>query len=441
MKRSSRLRFALPCAVAAASPLMAQTQGIAGPVSIEHERFGAMVASVPDVNGDGVGDAAVVADDPWAGLESQRVFIYSGADGAYIRAIVGVFPAGSPQTFAVTDIAGLADVDGDSRGDLAIADAPGRRVLLISGGTGQLIRVINPPAGTDNRRFATSIGALDDVNADGRPDLIVGAPTAQLTFIDAGVAYVFSGATGALLRTVHPLPIGAPVQNGDPSFGARVIGTPDLNADGVPDAVVGSYESVSVVSGVNGAIIRRINGFPNAQGFGRAIAACPDANGDGVADLVIGAPLSGLSSPTGVRGLVAECGRAYLYSGATGALLRSWRGPLVAGTRFGWSIAGVSDLTGDGRGDVVIGAPVNPDAARGAGYGPGRVMVYNGSTGGLVTVVQSPNAELGGAFGLGVAAMPDTNANGRGEILIGGPQEDPNTSAASERGRAYIVRF
>jgi hypothetical protein len=194
------------------------------------------------------------------------------------------------------------------------------------------------------------------------------------------------------------------------------------------------------VSGATGAVLRRITGFPNADGFGRAMASCPDADGDGVADLLIGAPLSGLSPSPSVRGLVAECGRAYLYSGGTGALLRSWRGPVVAGSRFGWSVAGVPDLTGDGRGDVAIGAPFNPDAARGAGYGPGRVHVYNGSTGALVMVLNSPNAELGGGFGLGVAGLADTNGNGRGDVFVGAPQEDPATPAASEKGRAYIVR-
>jgi hypothetical protein len=90
---------------------------------------------------------------------------------------------------------------------------------------------------------------------------------------------------------------------------------------------------------------------------------------------------------------------------------------------------------------VVIGAPFHPDAARGSGYGPGRAYLFNGSTGAAIAVVQSPNAELGGSFGIAVAGLADTNANGRGDVLVGAPNEDPITDPTAERGRAYIVRY
>lgn len=428
---------------ASAPGALAQFQGLGGPTSVEHERFGRAVTAVPDVDGDGADDVAVVADDPWWGLESQRVFVYSGRTGAFLRSIIGVVtaPGTMPETFAVSGIAGLRDVNGDGRGDLAVADGPRRRVLLISGASGNLLRVLAQPAGTAERAFASGVAPMQDLDGDGRGDLIVGSPTAQLTFLDAGAAYIFSGATGALLRTLAPQPNPGPVQNNDPMFGSAVLGTPDLTGDGQPDALVAGYQRVTVISGATGGIVRVIPGFPNAEGFGRSLGACPDADGDGVADLVIGAPMSSLSATPPIRGLVAECGRAYLYSGATGTLLWSWRGPVAAGTRFGWSVAGAPDLTGDGRGDVIIGAPCNPESTRGTGYGPGRVYIYNGATGVLFRVLNSPNAELGGTFGLGVAGLGDTNATGRAEVVTGAPNEDPASNAIAEMGRAYIMRF
>ncbi|MFM9995326.1 MAG: integrin alpha [Phycisphaerales bacterium] len=445
--RTTLVCTALGAPALLAAGALAQFQGIAGPVSVEHEAFGRYVATVPDIDGDGVGDVAVGTDDPWPGLDSQRVFLYSGRTGAFLRSIISVgtiapFPHFQPQHFSVAGLAGLKDVNGDGRGDIAVADAENRRVLVFSGATGERLHLITLPAGEPERAFGTSVGAIDDLDGDGRGDFIVGAPIAALTFLDNGAAYIFSGATGAVLRTIVSPPIGAPIINGDPHFGSLVTGTPDLDGDSLPDALIAGAYRVSLISGTTGNILRDFKSFPNAAGFGRAIAWCPDADGDSIADVIIGAPLSALDATPPVRGQVAECGRAYLYSGATGALLRSWKGPTVAGNRFGWSVAGAPDLTGDGRGDVIIGAPINPDAFRGTGYGPGRVYVYSGATGAAVKVLNSPNAELGGAFGIAVTGLPDTNTNGRADIFIGAPHEDPGSANPfADRGRGYFLRF
>ncbi|MFN0131744.1 MAG: VCBS repeat-containing protein [Phycisphaerales bacterium] len=435
---TGRWSLAAGLLLAAGIAAQAQIQAVGGPVSVPHQQLGSTVVAVPDINGDGMTDVAVVADDEFPGFESNRVFVYSGATGGFLRVLSSVNIGGTPQPFFISGIAGLRDVDGDGRGDLAIADARQGHVLVISGATLRLIHVLDFPP---NPAATLSVSGMEDLDNDGRGDLIVGQPASIVALGNTGSAYIYSGATGARLRTVVPVPPSPPFLQGDRLLGRAVLGTPDLNGDGKPDAIVAGYGAISWVSGATGVAYRRITAPANSGGFTQSISVCPDANGDGVADLVVGAPTSGLSLGPTVRGLVAECGRAYLYSGATGAILRSWAGPTVAGTRFGWSVSGVPDVTGDGRGDVVIGLPSTLEAERGTGFGPGRVQVFNGATGALVTTIDSPRAELGGGFGFGVIGLPDTNANGRGDIFISAPQEDAFTPSAFDKGRAYFVRF
>jgi hypothetical protein len=173
-------------------------------------------------------------------------------------------------------------------------------VLIISGATGKLLRSLPPPDTTSNRRFATSVSGMEDIDGDGRGDLVVGAPTAALTFLDTGAAFIFSGATGTLLRTLQPLPPPAPAKNGDLTFGSRVLGTPDLDGDGAPDALVAG-KGVTVISGATGLIIRVIPGFLTAGGFGQALAVCPDADGDGVAGSAARSPNADVPISTRAR--------------------------------------------------------------------------------------------------------------------------------------------
>lgn len=88
------------------------------------------------------------------------------------------------------------------------------------------------------------------------------------------------------------------------------------------------------------------------DGFGMSVASAGDVNGDGRFDVLVGAPFT--SSPE------FEEGEAFLYLGAASnmstAPAATWSSNKV-GAHLGFSVAGVGDVNGDGRSDVLVGAP------------------------------------------------------------------------------------
>ena len=144
-----------------------------------------------------------------------------------------------------------------------------------------------------------------------------------------------------------------------------------------------------------------------------------------------------VGAPEEVRGQSpTDCGRAYLFSGATGVLRQVFApgSPQVAG-KFGFAVAGVPDFTGDGRGDIAIGSDMRPPNE--LNYG-GRVFLYSGWNGAFVRVLASPRKGEMSGFGMAVAGMSDANGNGKGDVVVGSPFE--STPTVERAGRAYLFR-
>ncbi len=440
----------LACLVPATAS--AQMQGIVGPISIPYARFAEISASIPDTTGDGrpeIAVGAIVFEQLLAPIPPvpplpprARLFMFSSANGAYVRQILlpKVFSDSFPR------IAGLPDVNGDGRGDIAVSvpffGFPGGssgRVFIYSGATGAWIRTLTPPAGTGPRQFAHTIAGIGDVNGDGRGDMVAtaikewastpGAP-------DTGLVFIISGATGAVIRAIE---VGPPYRWVE---GARMAlaAIPDLNSDGKQEIMVGAGGKVLVLSSATGATLRQlISPTTEDVGFAWSISATPDANGDGIADLVVGGPFkSGAWCP--LCWSYHSAGSAYFYSGASGALLHQWTGPSQPTHFMGSTVAGVPDINGDGRGDVVIGAPSGGDEA-----GPGSVFIFSGATGQQIKHINSPNGIDFGAFGARVIGLPNTNGNGRGDAFIAAPFESAPAAMSPNNtmywGRAYFVRY
>ena len=124
--------------------------------------------------------------------------------------------------------------------------------------------------------------------------------------------------------------IAEPDAQADAQFGYAVEPTGDVNADGVADFAVGApgADRVDVFSGATRTKIRSITDPENkpGNGFGFSLANVGDVNGDGVADLAVGSRgdpfafvLPCLNPPCAAD---PGQGRAFLFSGANGALIR-----------------------------------------------------------------------------------------------------------------------
>lgn len=401
--------------------------------------FGRSVSGVPDVDGDGIDELLVGADGEAAsgGPDgSGLAHVFSGATGEVLRTLAS--PNEELGGGVGYSVAGVPDVDVDGGGDLLVgapfedagASSTGR-AYLFSGATGTLLRTLVSPGPEFAGFFGRSVASVP--GATGAGVLAVGAPSENGGDTNSGRVHVFSATTGALLRTiVSP----TPEQFGD--FGGSVSGVRDVNGDGHDELLVGANEESQVAgpryagrahlfSGSDGDLLHTLRSPAEQPSgfFGTTVSGIPDVDGDGGGDLLVG------ELPTDPDAGLPSTGTAYVFSGATGDVLHELVSPSPSDFgAFAQAVAGVPDVDGDGRGDLLIGAPGEP------GLGViGRAYVFSGAGGSLLQTLASPNEDGGTNFGFAVAGVDDIDGDGRGELLVGAYGEDRGASRAA--GRAY----
>jgi len=396
-------------------------------------RFAEAVAGIGDVNGDGVTDLLVGAPFQILGgnLNQGRAFVFSGAN----RSLLVTLDHPAPQGLALfgSAVAGAGDVNRDGRADLLVG-APGQRVggradqgqaYVLSGADGRLLLTFDNPIPQAEAAFGAAVAGAGDVNGDGAPDLLVGAPEQDVgSRSNQGQAFVFSGADASLLRTLDD-----PDPRSSGRLGSAVAGAGDVNGDGAPDLLVGnSFGAVVLVfSGADGSVLRTLDRPPpNARSFGRAVAGIGDVNGDGAPDLLVGAPNAD-------AGGEADQGRAFVFSGADASLLRTLDLPFPQfGAHLGSAVGAAGDVNGDGASDLLVGAPGRTVA----GGVQGQAFVFSGTDASVLLTLDTPTPDSSADFGDVVAGIGDVDGDGAPDFLVGAPSHD--VGGRVRQGRAFV---
>ncbi len=361
---------------------------IPDPDGLSDNNFGFAVAAVGDLDGDGVGDLAVGAPGDLISIPlpcpvepppcvanpvNGRAFAFSGSTGALIRNFTPAAAEGFLEFgFAVE---GLGDVTGDGIPDVAVGSPVHHltswgEVYAFSGAdAAQLWRTREPPY-PDERQDIPSFGrflaSIEDLDGDGRRDLIVAAPfhdadpdpvSYQLT----GRTHILSGDDGTIIRIdENPPPV--PVTSDD-FFGGQVAAVGDQDGDGHEDYGAGDRgeNAVHILSGDDGSVIRSIGVAADEAESGHfALAGAGDRDGDALTDTWIGAPLTG----------------KVILAGSFGETLAEHVGTGSAMGGFGFDVSATGDLSGDGTPDLVAGEPAATGPVGETGSGAVHVIAY-----------------------------------------------------------------
>jgi len=275
-----------------------------------------------------------------------------------------------------------------------------------------------------------SLTFLQDWNGDQKDEIVIGAPCVNRVYIVLGgmVDEHFS------LEDAEYRLFGESVED---FFGWSVADVGDVNGDGRADLLIGADGSNSNGEGA-GSTYLIWDALPNDPSIsitdvaieyrgneqdmsGGAIAGVGDTDGDGLADFVIGAAGS-VDNGEGagkIYHMVGESGLSY------SSIDLEDRANIIlgaAGTELGTSIAQAGDIDGDGRSDIILGAPSRSQTAEMVGH----AYVFGGAT--ITSYQDTEKADItieGLAIndhtGVSIASAVDFDHDEQLDVVVGAP--------------------
>jgi cysteine-rich repeat protein len=293
------------------------------------DRFGSALASIADLDGDGIRELAVGAPgDDEAAADAGAVYVlFLNRDGT-VRSekrltlldvgLSGAGLAGAEFGSAVAAVpilgAGLAQIavgapgGNDSHGAVWVlaVDSNGDVVASSALRADDDAIAPNPPRGV---RFGASVTAPDDVDGNGVADLLVGAPlyigpTTPPSIVGPGTVWlILRNPQGGILSSVRigedggGFPAGLP---GNAGFGTAATSLGDIDGNAITDVAVtapGQRAVWFLLLNASGAVIgvRRIDDSsfsPVRPGpVGTAVSLLGDLDGNGIDDILVGGNL------------------------------------------------------------------------------------------------------------------------------------------------------
>ncbi|HEX2700149.1 MAG TPA: integrin alpha [Acidimicrobiales bacterium] len=288
---------------------------------------------------------------------------------------------------------------------------------------------VDAPDAQPTGRWAERTASAGDLNGDGTPDIWVGAPSLDVgTMTNAGRVYavsgtsLVSGSTPTILYTIDD-----PEPQPSAQFGFFISNVGDSNADGKADIVIGTdAQDIELVPGACT--------FPSA----------PEPNNCN-----------------------ENQGKAWLFNGANGAMIRAFDNPNPQGasnnsarfgSRIGQAKKGKWVIIGASGNDSPPGCGNTSPVPAGCRKDQGQAFIFNVKTGALVRTLDMPAADRipatcsssCGSFGLSVQGPGDTDGDGIVDQMVaagsynyytgsGTPCGDPEPNGCNEtQGRMYV---